>query len=443
MATKTINTRIVLKTDTEALWTSNNPVLLKGEIGIASDLNKFKIGDGSKKWSELKYAGLSPEEVTKLIGDNRDSVYVYTVPTAAASDENITDTTAITTALGSNTAKQGDMAIIIREIGKWSNGTFTGTGKQAHTAYVYDGEAWKAMDGNYSADNVYLSKDITMAGNYTTVGNLSKSQNGTGTFSNKGLSVTDAFQKIFTKVLQPTITAQPAVTVTLTGAKAVEAGTTVNPAYNASLSAGSYTYGPATGIKATAWSIKDSKSNTATTATGTFDSFKIAANETYKVTATATHGEGAVAKDNVGGTSSPAVKIASGTKSKDSSAYTGYQQGYFMGTVTTKAGTVTSAIVRGLGTKKNGNYSAGNVNITVPVGAASIIIACPATATGMIKVLNTTVNADMTESFVKQTVKVAGADGDANSAYAKDYNVWVYTPAEAYGSTAALTVTLG
>ena len=64
-------------------------------------------------------------------------------------------------------------------------------------------------------------------------------------------------------------------------------------------------------------------------------------------------------------------------------------------------------------------------------------------AVRLAKVLNTTVNADMTESFIKQTVKVAGADNDTSSKYAKDYNVWVYTPAEAYGSTAALTITLG
>lgn len=428
MATKTLQTRFVLKNDTDANWGSNNPVLLKGEIGIATDVNKIKIGDGTKKWSELKYTGLSPEEVGDIVSSAADNVY-----TAEATADQ-TDVAAITAAVGSNTAKKADMAIVIRAIGS--------TEKKSYTSYVYNGTAWEAMDGNYSADNVFLPNDITMAGNYTTVGNLSKTQNGTGTFATKGKSITEAFAEIFTKKLQPTITGQPAVTVNLTGAKAVEAGTTVSPAYSATLSAGSYTYGPATGITATAWEVKDTKSHTSTTASGTFDSFKIAAGETYNVTATATHGEGAVAKDNVGGTSSPAVKIAAGTKSKTSGSYTGYQQGYFMGTVT-KAGTVTSAVVRGLGTKKNGNYAAGNVNITVPVGAASIIIACPGTSKGMTKVLNTTVNADMTESFVKSTVKVAGADGDTESSFAKDYNVWVYTPAEAYGSTAALTVTLG
>ena len=38
-------------------------------------------------------------------------------------------------------------------------------------------------------------------------------------------------------------------------------------------------------------------------------------------------------------------------------------------------------------------------------------------------------------------ISVQGAD--KTDTYAADYNVWVYTPAEAYGSTASLTITLG
>lgn len=80
------------------------------------------------------------------------------------------------------------------------------TGKYTYTAYVYDGEKWAAMDGNYDAENVYFTNDITLAGNYTTVGNVTKAQNGTGTLSAKGKSVKDVMMEIFTKKLQPTIT---------------------------------------------------------------------------------------------------------------------------------------------------------------------------------------------------------------------------------------------
>lgn len=84
------------------------------------------------------------------------------------------------------------------------------------------------MTGNVDADKVILRENITLAGGYTQVGNLTKSQNGTATFSTKGKSVMDALTEIFSKRLQPSITAQPSIgTFALTGAGAVEAGTKV------------------------------------------------------------------------------------------------------------------------------------------------------------------------------------------------------------------------
>jgi hypothetical protein len=41
--------------DTAANWTAANPTLLAGEIGIESDTNKIKIGDGSTAWASLAY----------------------------------------------------------------------------------------------------------------------------------------------------------------------------------------------------------------------------------------------------------------------------------------------------------------------------------------------------------------------------------------------------
>ena len=48
-------------------------------------------------------------------------------------------------------------------------------------------------------------------------------------------------------------------------------------------------------------------------------------------------------------------------------------------------------------------------------------------------------NADVTSTFTKSTVSVEGANGYA----AKDYNVWAFEPAVAYGNAAVLKVTLG
>lgn len=47
MATKTLNTRIIMRNDTAENWTTKNPTLSKGEFGVENDTNKFKIGDGA------------------------------------------------------------------------------------------------------------------------------------------------------------------------------------------------------------------------------------------------------------------------------------------------------------------------------------------------------------------------------------------------------------
>jgi hypothetical protein len=62
---------------------------------------------------------------------------------------------------------------------------------------------WQPLDGNYDADKVYLGSDITMAGNYTQVGNLQKTQTGTSTFACKGMTVKEALEAILMKVEWP------------------------------------------------------------------------------------------------------------------------------------------------------------------------------------------------------------------------------------------------
>jgi len=64
--------RLQLRRDTAANWTSNNPTLAAGEVGVETDTTKFKIGDGSTAWTSLGYAGtahLSASEGVQLDGD--------------------------------------------------------------------------------------------------------------------------------------------------------------------------------------------------------------------------------------------------------------------------------------------------------------------------------------------------------------------------------------
>lgn len=86
MAERTLNTKIQLRNDTAAKWTSVNPKLLKGEIGIEIDTRKIKIGDGTNKWNALSYANITDlsnyyskdeiDDITRVIEDSVDNINV-------------------------------------------------------------------------------------------------------------------------------------------------------------------------------------------------------------------------------------------------------------------------------------------------------------------------------------------------------------------------------
>ena len=109
---------------------------------------KMKIGNGATAWSALPY-----------FGGAENQIYVGTL------NEGETQAAAIERLVGGNEKNLGDIAIIKALI----NGT-----KYEYTAYVYNGSAWAAMDGNYNADNVYLNHEFTLAGNYKSIGNINK-----------------------------------------------------------------------------------------------------------------------------------------------------------------------------------------------------------------------------------------------------------------------------
>jgi len=48
--------KIQFRRDTAASWTSNNPVLLEGELGLDTTNDHFKIGDGTTNWNTLLYS---------------------------------------------------------------------------------------------------------------------------------------------------------------------------------------------------------------------------------------------------------------------------------------------------------------------------------------------------------------------------------------------------
>jgi len=61
--------RLQLRHDTAANWTSVNPTLLAGEMGVETDTGKFKVGNGTTAWASLVYAS-GPAGPTGAAGTN-------------------------------------------------------------------------------------------------------------------------------------------------------------------------------------------------------------------------------------------------------------------------------------------------------------------------------------------------------------------------------------
>ena len=453
-----LNTKILLRSDTSENWSNAevagqgaNAVLLRGEMGVellGDGVTKIKFGDGVHTWAELPYFSGEMPEIP--------SANVYEV---ASYDE-----------LPKTGVAKGDTGIVKALI-------FTGEtedkNKYSYTGYVFNGEKWVAMDGNYNADNVILTGEVQLSGAYTAVGNITKSSNAAvSEYDWDGMSVRQMFENILSKVLYPAKPSPSVYEFKLTNSGAKEIGTTITPAFSVGYRPSTYAYGStknktagsgtyAAGATATITLNDDTTLTGNVGGDGSADkkitingaSMVVTADTNYKGSRVSIdYAQGAVPLTNTGAEYSDAqVQAGSCATDTDTGAITHYREGCFYGI--TKAAdfsnaSLTNSFIRGLN-KLSANYSATSKVLNVTSGTTAIIIACPADKTGPKSVLNTTVNAEMwgETNFVPVTdgVIVGGADSTADSVgnYSTKYNVWVYKPAEAYSGDASLTITLG
>lgn len=80
---------IQLRRGTAAQWSSANPVLALGELGLVTDTQEFKIGDGVTAWGSLGVANLTPSyddpwTYVKLGSDFTNSTTTYNAVTGLA-----------------------------------------------------------------------------------------------------------------------------------------------------------------------------------------------------------------------------------------------------------------------------------------------------------------------------------------------------------------------
>lgn len=432
--TTTYNARIILRNDTAEAWTTANPVLKAGETGIETDTHKFKFGDGTTAWKNLDYAGADEKQIKALIAADEDN---FTTVVPHEGEDDLVAIRRVITA-----PKKGDICAVKRELAD---------GKYSYTGYVRDLELWNAMDGNYSAENVYFTEDLT----YTKqIGELPATVNGSGTIAATGKNVKEILSTILAKKQQPSVT-QPAMSLSgQQNNQNLEVGSTVSKSgtLTCSLSAGSYTYGPATGITAKTYSNEVKYADAVSTdniASGTAKtlaySYNFVLGETVRkvqYTGSATYNAGAKPKDNLGGDATVAG-IAAGSKSATTTTtYTPYRN-FFYG-VDNTTGAIDSALIRSL--TAGGAPSAktlGTLAASSKTNPTRVIVAIPNTSSINVKkvLMPSAMNADATASFVKQTntVLVAGANG---TDFKTAYKIWVYQPAS-IDSTETYAITLG
>lgn len=416
MADKTLNIRIQLRNDTAENWNTQNPVLLKGEMGVENVTGKIKIGDGVKTWRELTYSGVDEDTIKGIIDSNRGNITVVSTTESAGKEDSVI--------LAGIEGKKDDKVIIEREISG---------DKISYTAYIHTGTAWSAMDGNYSADNVYFDKDLTYTAN---IGVLTVPSSGSGTIQASGKNVKEVLAGILASEKNPSATA-PAVTIgTQQNFGTFEIGTTKNLTYGASLSAGSYTYGPATGITAKTWEATcTGVTGSKNTASGTFDN--VVAEATPKtITVKATYDAGAIPVTNLGNPY-PAGQIKASSASKTSSSLVGVRY-MFWGPMTDASAELNSANIRALAHKEESKAKT-LATFGAGAGAKKIVVAVPAGRRITKALLTSAMNADITSVFVKQGTQsqVQGANGYAATAY----DVYVYQPASIdAGETYSITI---
>ena len=227
-----IKTRLQLKHDTLENWLSSSLILSKGEVAFAEASDgsfQMRVGDGEHNWSQLS---ASPIKWTadQIIGLEEAITSLSTTHYEANSLEEL-----------SNTYNNGDTAVIKTKIGidALSNDILS------YTAYIYDVNlsSWKAMDGNYSAENVYFPTDITAM---YTFGKFTGTDATPVTIPASGKNIAAVFTEALTKVNQSPSVTKPSCSISMTSLNSgdKEIGTAISGfTWSRSYTDGSYGFG--------------------------------------------------------------------------------------------------------------------------------------------------------------------------------------------------------
>ena len=428
-----LNTRIVLRNDSSAKWLENDDVvLLKGEVAIefnpdattAGKKVKMKIGDGVTTWANLPYFG-------------GEEAHVYEAEVAKGGNH----TTAITTALKGAEPNTHDIAIVKEAIiaaDKLAEGVAQ---KYQYTAYRWNGSAWAACDGNYSAENVFFTEDFTFT---KAIGTVTIPSSGSKVVPAAGKNMKDFFAGIFAAEEYPS-TPSTSASITSSNIGAKEVGTNIAVAYSFSTSAGNYKYGPSN--NGVTWSDYSATFNgeTKTASSGTFTSVQVTDDTNLTITGSCKNSQGAMPKTNIGNDHAAAriaektwTGLSKGTLTGYRAWFCGYKNGDNALSDPTK---ITGDQVRALGTSKNGSWSS-SMDVTK---MKQMYFAAPA-GKGYKPVIKDAATTAPQTVLGPITVYVKGAnnymaEGDETTNGGMAYDVWYVANADAASGSATLNIT--
>lgn len=471
---ETLRTKILLLNGASGTWEQlGSHVLSKGEpaVEFVSGPNtetdssiytavKVKVGDGVTSYQDLPYVGdeLKAEYLSKFADleaklETVGSEVFQINGTDLAEVEGETEADKIASYLSSldpaPVVKKGSIAIVKKAIAD---------DKYSYTAYVYNGENWAAMDGNYDASNVYFDSDLT----YTaTIGALKLgSGKSSDVYAAKGKSLEEVIKRLLAETIAPTIQ-QPSYTldsITANVGSSVEVGTNVTELkWNASFTDGTYSYksveapsSNSAGCSAT-YSMSCDVAGTTTTPTAQDGTWKLTT--PFQVTKTTAETVGTIDTtcvisdsprtpvNNIGEEVDGKIKgkTVTGSKSFSVTGYRAWFCGYKNGTSAIKnpdtgaadATLITGDQIRALGNSANGSW----VSSMDVSQLQQMFFAAPKGTGYKPSVADSKTTAPQTV-LGPITVSVPGANGFT----AIDYDVWYVNNTSAASGSATLTI---
>ena len=423
MAEIELNTTLQLRHDSAENWDGSSLQLKAGEAAV-----EFTSGGKAK----LKVATEDGQTfaAAPYIGGEEANVFQVTL----GADETDVEA-AIDAVVGTTEISAGDVAIVKATI--YTDANDTTKNKYSYTGYVYDGEKWKAMDGNYNAKNVYFDDEFT----YTVaIGTLKAPSGGSAKTVDMaaGKSVQQFLSALMAQKEDAAIATNTSVTLTSTNAKAYEVGTSVAVNFTFNTGAGAYKFDPkATGVTFNNYSAKFNGETITGQKTGSFSAVTVGDSTSLQITGSCSQVPGSVIPcDNLGNPdASKKITAKDWTNLSYGTKLTGYRNwfyGYKTAANKIDVAALDSAKIRAL-TAQNGGFPA-QLSTT---GMQQMFFAIPKGKKTSVTVANAVNGAPCTVTKVTD-IMVEGANGYDAAAY----DVWYVNNAAADGGSNKYAITV-